>query len=57
MYSESGIAGTKGGNEKGRKPLQRLTVSAVNKELRLPENKVSLSAYPVPSEKDGNEPN
>lgn len=35
-------------------PMKRLLVSAVSKEVRLPENEVTLSAYTVPAEQ-GNE--
>lgn len=35
-------------------PVKRLLVSAVSKEVRLPENEVTLSAYTVPAEQ-GNE--
>lgn len=30
------------------KPMRTITVSAVNKTVQLPENKVKLSAYTVP---------
>lgn len=35
------------------KPMRTITVSAVNKVVQLPENKVKLSAYTVPLEKTG----
>lgn len=37
------------------KPMHKITVSAVNKVVQLPENKVKLSAYTVPLEKEGKE--
>lgn len=33
-------------------PMKRLLVSAVSKEVRLPENEVTLSAYTVPAEQE-----
>lgn len=33
-------------------PIKRLLVSAVSKEVRLPENEVTLSAYTVPAEQE-----
>lgn len=36
-----------------QKPMRVITVSAVNKVVQLPENKVKLSAYTVPLEKQG----
>ncbi|KAK3919328.1 Dyslexia-associated protein KIAA0319-like protein [Frankliniella fusca] len=35
------------------KPMRSITVSARNKTVQLPENKVKLSAYTVPLEKEG----
>lgn len=35
------------------KPMRVFVVSAVNKEVQLPENKVKLTAYTVPTEKEG----
>lgn len=33
-------------------PMKRLLVSAVSKEVRLPDNEVTLSAYTVPAEQE-----
>lgn len=33
--------------------MKQLVVSAISKEVRLPENEVSLSAYTVPAEQPG----
>ncbi|XP_049856046.1 dyslexia-associated protein KIAA0319-like protein isoform X1 [Schistocerca gregaria] len=35
------------------KPLKQLVVSVISKEVRLPENEVTLSAYTVPAEQTG----
>lgn len=35
------------------KTMRKITVSAVSKQVQLPENKVKLSAYTVPLEKEG----
>nr|CAD7608531.1 unnamed protein product [Timema genevievae] len=35
------------------RPLKQLVVSAISKEVRLPENAVTLSAYTVPAEQPG----
>lgn len=35
------------------KPIKQLVVSAVSKEVRLPENEVTLSAFTVPAEQPG----
>jgi hypothetical protein len=35
------------------RPIKQLVVSAVSKEVRLPENEVTLSAFTVPAEQPG----
>lgn len=35
------------------KPPKKLVVSVLSKEVRLPENEVTLSAYVVPAEPNG----
>ncbi|XP_021932800.1 dyslexia-associated protein KIAA0319-like protein isoform X2 [Zootermopsis nevadensis] len=35
------------------RPIKQLVVSAISKEVRLPENEVTLSAYTVPAEQPG----
>jgi hypothetical protein len=35
------------------RPIKQLVVSAISKEVRLPENEVTLSAFTVPAEQPG----
>ncbi|XP_076756183.1 dyslexia-associated protein KIAA0319 [Xylocopa sonorina] len=43
---------TKDSSTSMKPPMKRLLVSAVSKEVRLPENEVTLSAYTVPAEQE-----
>ncbi|XP_063227382.1 dyslexia-associated protein KIAA0319-like protein isoform X2 [Bacillus rossius redtenbacheri] len=54
LYSEGDLNGqTVAVETSSTKPLKKLVVSAVPKEVRLPENAVTLSAYTVPAEQSG----
>lgn len=57
MYSEGDSGALKAvislSTSSTTQPLKQLTVSAMSKEVRLPENEATLSAYTVPAEQPG----
>lgn len=47
------VFGEGGVEESSRIPVKKLVVSALSKEVRLPDNEATLSAYTVPAEQPG----
>ncbi|XP_075210094.1 dyslexia-associated protein KIAA0319-like protein [Lycorma delicatula] len=47
------VFGEGGVEESSKTPVKQLVVSALSKEVRLPENEATLSAYTVPAEQPG----
>lgn len=47
------VFGEGGVEESSKNPVKQLVVSALSKEVRLPENEATLSAYTVPAEQPG----